>query len=72
MMHVKGWNKLNSEMREIFMKIYRRHLRAMGEAEREKHNESNLVEIKVNQKEQCFDVYYNHEHYKYFSDGTWG
>lgn len=70
--HVKGFKVLSSAMKELFMSIYKKHVASMGEIEKEKHSIENLKSIKVNQEEQCFEVHYKHEWYKYYPNGTWG
>lgn len=72
MEHVKGFKKLSPDMQRLFREIYAKHLTSMGTAEKEKHLPENMKEIKVNQKERCFEVYYKHDWYKYYPNGTWG
>lgn len=70
--NIKGFSKLPNNGKELFKRIYKNHLRAMGEKEREKHLPNNMKQIKVIVKERYFEVQYRHEFYKYYFDGTWG
>ena len=71
--NVKGYNALHPTMKNLFLKIYRKHLSSMGKEAREKHTIDKIVEIKVNQSESCFEVYYKYgDWYKYYPNGTWG
>lgn len=69
---VKGYNMLSKATKVMFNMIRHNHLKSMGAAEKEKHSIENLVSIKINREESCFEVQYKHEWYKYFTNGSWG
>lgn len=58
--------------RIMFNKTHRRHLQALGKSEKLKHRVENIKDIKRNFKEECFEVHYQHEWYKYYLNGEWG
>lgn len=72
MENVKGYNILSKATKAMFSMIRKNHLASMGETEKEKHSIENLVSVKINQEENCFEVQYKHEWYKYYTNGTWG
>lgn len=72
MENVKGYGELSQATKAMFSMIRANHLKSMGEVEKEKHSVENLVSIKINNEENCFEVNYKHEWYKYYPNGTWG
>ena len=68
---IKPASHLNDQEYQKLMQIYADHNRSMGLNERNNYAASNIV--KVERKEQCFEVHYdNGEWFKYYDNGTWG
>jgi len=69
---VKGFNYLDHDLKNIFINTYSKHYKSHGTKNRKKFTIDNIKEIKVNYKEMCIEVYFNHEWFKYFPNLTWG
>jgi len=69
---IKGFNALDDNLQDLFIYTYNKHYRANGSDSRKKLTIDKIKEIKVNYKEMCIEVYFNHEWFKYFPNLTWG
>lgn len=73
MEHVKGYASLTDQQKELFHRVYEKHLAAMGTEKRKKYEPSQLKEIKWNQSENCLHVYWkgDTDWFHYDTRGTW-
>ena len=56
----------------FLLKVFADHNRSMGIEERKHYSLTDIVKVKKNFKENCFEVYYsNGEWFHYFPNGTW-
>jgi len=69
---IKGYNTLNNQEREIFEQTYQKHYDVQGSEQKKLFEKEKIKEIKVNDEENCIEVYFEHEWFKYYSDFTWG
>ncbi|OIJ07642.1 hypothetical protein BKP35_18330 [Anaerobacillus arseniciselenatis] len=70
---VKGFSKLTDQQQQLFVKVYKSHLAAMGTEKRKKYEPSNLKEIKYSVRERCLHVFWkgNTDWFHYDSRGCW-
>lgn len=60
-------------METLFISIHKKHLGSMGSEMKREYGAEQIKKVRVNQKENCFEVSYkNGEWFKYFANGTWG
>lgn len=69
---IKGHQKLTDKQKRLFEATYKRHFLSMGESERQKHFIHQIKEVKYNEQENCIEVHFEHEWYKYYPNKTWG
>lgn len=63
---------LTAEQRELFKRVYDRHMSTMGTEERRKYVVDEIKEIKWDGKENCLKVYFkNGDWWHYGKDETW-
>jgi hypothetical protein len=70
--HIKGYRSLAPELKDKFVILYRKHLREMDPALREKHSIEYMKQVKYIPIEKCFEIVYRHRWYKYFLNGKRG
>ncbi|MET3507071.1 hypothetical protein [Halalkalibacter oceani] len=70
---MKGYDKLGDFGQQVFDRTHKRHLAAMGTAEKPKYHRDRIKSVRANNKERCIEVKFNNgELFKYYADGTWG
>lgn len=71
--HVKGYEKLSLQQKELFENVYEKHLKAMGENQRRKYERSQIKEIKWDAEEKCLKVYWSGDTdwFHYTTLGEW-
>ena len=63
---------LTDQEYQLLMVVYANHNRSMGLKERVKYAASEIVKVKRNIKEKCFEVYYSDGNWWHYSvNGTW-
>lgn len=68
---IKGFAGLSDEQKQLFDRVYSRHMAAMGTEKRKKYSVDHLKEIKWNETEKCLEVYYNDDWWHYDTKGDW-
>lgn len=68
---LKAKFKLTTEQFEMFLRIHKSHMRAMGTDNQKKYSLENLKKIVWDKKENCLKVYYEDIWWHYDTRGCW-
>lgn len=69
---IKAARHLTDGEYRMFVRVYCKHLQAMGEEYRANYTTDKIKKIERNHEEVCFNVYYQKDWYHYdFNDDTW-
>lgn len=69
---IKGYAVLTEEQKQLFDRVYSRHMAAMGTEKRKNYSVEHLKEIKWDAAERCLKVYYkNDDWWHYDTKGDW-
>lgn len=70
---VNGFSKLTEQQQQLFERVFKRHLAALGTEMQKKYTSENLKEIKWDRKDKCLKVYWksNTDWFRYATNGSW-
>ncbi|WNF36454.1 hypothetical protein RJD24_18830 [Bacillaceae bacterium IKA-2] len=70
---IKGFSKLTEQQQQLFVRVYKSHLAAMGTEMRKKYEPKQLKEIKWISKERCLHVFWKGktDWFHYDTRGCW-
>lgn len=72
MKHVKGYENLSHQNKELFDTVYKLHLSSMDKEVRSFHIDEQINEVKWDPMSDCLRVYFkNGKTYKYWKNKTW-
>lgn len=69
---VNGFKQLTADQKELFSRIYDRHMNSFGTQARQKYTIDHLEQIQWDMKDKCLRVYFdNGDWWHYDPNGTW-
>jgi len=69
---MEALDHLNEFERNNLLKTHKRHLKAMGKEQQEKHRLENIIKVERNHDERSFHVHFKHgEWYHYTLSNEW-